>query len=375
MNTGTLHLREILWGHKERINGAIALNAHSILSWSDDTTLRVWHIDHTNRDHLLNSHNAQVNHALRLPVEQVVSTAYDGSICIWDPRIGTLLQKIEKPDSTFMGTAYWKPDHVVSWDLEGNLIVWDISSGKAVSTLAGACHNYTLTKQPFLLLQDKDIAVVWPSIDLEFWYLQTGECKKSVMEHGDAVEGARVLPNGQFVTWSNDCTLKIWTYDGNVVTTLEGHKQYIRNAFVLDKEHLVSWADDTTIRIWNFVTAEPDHVFTNHESHVQNVWPVAKDVLLSQSLDGRCFVWNRTTGETLSTFEVNVYGSNGGTIVLESYFLHWVQSTVELWDLQSGLCLQSFNAHDKKVVGAMTFGSKNSVTWSEDRTLKVWDTV
>lgn len=122
MNTGKLRCRNILFGHEDEISGVIAIDSNRILSWSHDTTLRLWSLDRSSPIHVLSGHGAQVTHALSLPDGTITSTAYDGSLCIWDLKTGTLVRKIVRPQLSFMGTMYWRHNHVVSWDMEGNLI-------------------------------------------------------------------------------------------------------------------------------------------------------------------------------------------------------------------------------------------------------------
>jgi WD40 repeat protein len=372
MNIDRLEHRDTLLGHEDVIGGVRVIDSNSILSWSDDTTLRLWFLDRSTPIHVLSGHGAQVTHALSLPDGTITSTAYDGSLCIWDLKTGTLAQKIVKPELTFMGTMYWRPKHVVSWDVEGNLIPWDISSGKAISILEGACFGcYERSMiRPFLLLRDRGLAVSWPSIGLLFWDLQSGQCVNNVMEHSDGVAGAYLLSDGRILTWSNDRTLKIWTQDGIVEATLRGHENKIRNAFALDNGDIVSWSSDATVRVWDASTTQPKCVFAQHNNLILYVWSVSTNLLLSQSLDGRCYVWDRVTGESCTAFNTGV---NGGIVLSNSRFLNWEQAAMKLWDLNSGECVQMLNAHEGEILGAKLINAKTVVTWSKDRTLRVWE--
>lgn len=371
MNADRLEHQKTLLGHEDAIGGVIVIDSNSILSWSDDTTLRLWFLDRSAPIYILRGHQAQVTHALSLPDGTITSTAYDGSLCIWDLKTGTLARKVIRSELSFMGTAYWRPQYVVSWDIEGNLISWDISSGKAISILKGACFRYCETSMipPFLLLRERGVAVTWPSIALEFWDLQSGQCVNNIIEHSDAPEGAYLLPDGRILTWSNDRSLKIWTQDGIVGATLTGHENNIRNAFALGNGDIVSWSDDATVRIWDASTTQPKCVFAQHNNPILYVWSVSTNLLLSQSLDGRCYVWDRITGEICTAFDTGV---NGGIVLSNSRFLSWEMADMKLWDLNSGECLQILNASKGEILGAKQIDTKTVVIWSKDRTLMVW---
>ena len=328
--------------------------------------------DRSSPIHVLSRHGAQVTHALHLPDGTITSTAYDGSLCVWDPKTGTLVRKIVRPELSFMGTTYWRPQHVVPWDQEGNLIPWDISSGKAISILKGACSRYYGASMipPLLLLPDRGVALSWPSITLEFWDLQNGQCVKNIRGHSDGPAGAYLLSGGRILTWSNDRTLKICTRDGIVEATLIGHENDIRDAFALDNGDIVSWSGDGTVRVWDASTAQPKCVLAQHNNIILQVWSVSTNLLLSQPVDGRCYVWDSVAGESCTAFGT---GGNGGIVLSNSRFLNWEQAAMKLWDLNSGECVQMLNAHEGEILGAKLINAKTVVTWSKDGTLKVWE--
>lgn len=372
MNIGKLRNRDVLRGHEEVVSGVTSLDSDTILSWSDDTTLRIWSLDCASQTLVLRGHRAQVTHALSLPEGLITSTAYDGSLCIWDSKAGTLVRKIMRPDLSFMGTVYWCPHHVVSWDLEANLISWNISTGQAVSIFKGACFReyYQMLTLPFVLLQDRGVVVTWSEMSLEFCDLQTGQYLYAAIEHGDSINGAYLLPDDRILTWSNDRTLKIWTQDGVVEATLTGHENDIRNAFALDNGDIVSWSSDGTVRIWDTSTTQSKCLFAQHNNLVLHVWRVSTNFLLSQSLDGRCHLWDKVTGESVTQFEAEV---NGGIILSTSRFLSWGHTTMSLWDLDSGECVQTLTEHEGEILGAKMVNAKILITWSKDATLRVWE--
>jgi len=374
MNIGKLQYRYVLRGHKEVVSGITSLDSATILSWSDDTTLRIWSLDSATQTHVLRGHRAQVTHGLSLPGGLITSTAYDGSLCVWDSKAGTLLRTITRPDLSFMGTVYWCPHHVVSWDLEANLILWNISTGQAVSVFKNACFReyYQMLTLPFLLLRDRGVVVTWSEMSLEFCDLQTGQYLYAAIEHEDSINGTYLLPGDRILSWSSDRTLKLWTQDGIVEATLRGHEDDIRNAFALDNGEIVSWSSDGTVRIWDTSTSQAKCVFAQHNNLILHVWCVSTQFLLSQSLDGLCHLWDKVTGESVTQFNAEV---NGGIILSPSRFLSWGHTTISLWDLYSGECVQILTEHEGEILGAKMVNDKTLITWSKDATLRVWELI
>lgn len=370
-----LQHQKTLRGHEDAVLGVISLDSSRLLSWSDDMTLRIWSQNDTSKASILRGHASPSTHALSLPEGFLItSTAYDGSLCVWDAKTGILRRKIMRADLTFMGTAYWYPSHVVSWDLEGNLIAWNIVTGQKISILKKACYGWGrgYMECPFFLLPARDIAVTWASITLRFWDLQTGVLLHNAWEHENGLDGACLMPNGHILTWANDRTLKISTTEAMLLATLSGHEDGIRDALVLDNGDIVSWSSDGTVRIWDATTTQCKCVFV-HQNSVLQVLPISTNLLLSQSFSRRNYVWNvwnTETGQRLTTFQSE---SNDGIVLDSSRFLTFRGPTMKLWDLNSGECVQTLNEHQGNVSGAKLVNPKTVVTWSEDATLSVWE--
>lgn len=80
---------------------------------------------------------------------------------------------------------------------------------------------------------------------------QTGESLAVLKGHTDYVRGALMLGQDRFATWSNDCSIRIWSLDGTCQQVLLGHNEYISSVFDLGAGQLVSSSGDETIRLWS----------------------------------------------------------------------------------------------------------------------------
>src|SRR5947209_3143502 len=70
-------------GHEAAVNGALVLADGRILSWSDDTTLRLWRSDGTADGEPLRGHRGSVEGALVLPRGRLLSWSGDGMLRFW----------------------------------------------------------------------------------------------------------------------------------------------------------------------------------------------------------------------------------------------------------------------------------------------------
>ena len=104
-----------------------------------------------------------------------------------------------------MGAMELSDGHLLSWDLEGPLRLWD-SSGQPLATLLG---------------------------------------------HTDIITGAIELSDERLLSWSQDGTLRLWDSNGQPLATLVGHTGEVFGAIELNDGRLLSWGWDGTIHYWD----------------------------------------------------------------------------------------------------------------------------
>ncbi|MBZ4192685.1 MAG: hypothetical protein LAE24_00030 [Candidatus Contendobacter sp.] len=73
--------------------------------------------------------------------------------------------------------------------------------------------------------------------------------------HLDTVNGAMELSDGRILSWSEDCTLRIWNRDdSNVFIEMKGHTHAVTGAKELPDQRIVSCSKDETLRFWDSKT-------------------------------------------------------------------------------------------------------------------------
>ena len=346
-----LSLKKELIGHTEPVNGIIELQSGQILSWGEDAVLKLWSLDNTQPVSKLAKHRAKITQVIQIPDGEIISIDEGGSLCVSDYRLQQFMHKVTKPDATLMGVTTLNNREVVTWDLEHNLILWDIKQGKTLKVLSHACYSYFGPSDypPFLLLPDKNLAITWTSISLEFWDLLSGECVESFYEHQDTCVGAILLSDRRMLSWATDFTMKVWTTGGIVLATLKGHQNDIRGALELEDKSIVSWGNDNTVRVWKPETPGEACVFTAHQDFIHKVWSVHPDKLLSRSMDGQFFLWHQENGEIITTFKADLMG---GILISPDFFLGWFDESLLIWDLRTGKCSRTIQGSVGRVKGA-----------------------
>jgi F-box and WD-40 domain protein CDC4 len=86
--------------------------------------------------------------------------------------------------------------------------------------------------------------------------------------HNSAVITSLVLWNNNIITASDDQTINIYSTDGNLIRSLQGHKGGVW-ALALHGDTLISSATDKSIKIWDLQTGRCTHSFKGHTGTVR----------------------------------------------------------------------------------------------------------
>lgn len=67
----------------------------------------------------------------------------------------------------------------------------------------------------------------------------------------DVVRSLTLLPNNEFASCSNDGSVRVWSFDGELRAVLTGHKSFVYSVCVLPNGDLASAGEDHCVRIWS----------------------------------------------------------------------------------------------------------------------------
>ncbi|MEH2059517.1 MAG: WD40 repeat domain-containing protein [Nostoc sp.] len=126
----------------------------------------------------------------------------------------------------------------VSASVDNTLKLWDLETGKEISTLRG--HKDSVNT--VVITPDGQTAVSASSDNtLKLWDLETGKEISTLRGHNDSVNAVVITPNGQTaISVSNSLelwTLKLWDLETKrEISTLRGHKDSV-NAVVITRTY------------------------------------------------------------------------------------------------------------------------------------------
>lgn len=274
---------EPLIGHSDWIRSlAFSPDGKTILSSSNDRTVRVWDVETGRLLHLLTGHRDRVKCVGISPDGQrMLSCSGDGQIRAWER---SLLKHKQTGDCQYIVKATSKTITLVN--------AFPVSPNPQRPIFAtGAAHGM-----------------------ISIWNLETGQWQRSIEAHSSPVLSLAFSADGKWLaSGSQNKTIKLWDLDNPDKEPLlyppigDAHlSQVLSLAISTQHQILVSGGADRTIKLWHLATGEkrsPKHIL---EGHAGQVWCVAVSPdgsqIASASADFTVKLWDIQTGELLQTF-------------------------------------------------------------------------
>ena len=209
--TEDFEIEKIFTGHTNQIRKMIKQNDETIISCSDDTTIRGWSLDSYEADcaFTLSGHEDKINDILLLDLydnNSLISVSDDKTIRIWNLETKECDNAIKTED---------------------------------IQTCLGRLRNAKF------MVGGEDGAVT-------VFNIEGLEPILSISAHTEPVELLYESPfTGDIISGSQDNLVKIFKADnGTCIKVLEGHKNTILNVVQLDENNILTASVDKTIKIW-----------------------------------------------------------------------------------------------------------------------------
>jgi len=274
----------------------------TIISASDDGTLRLWEVAHGREIRRFEGHTDWVaSVAISADGKRIVSSGDDKTLRVWDVESGREIRRFEGHNAR-VTSAVFSPDGrtIASGAGRGDqsLRLWDVESGREVRRWEG---------------QTRDIYSVAFSPD-----------GKTVVSGGgsSAIQVPGVSGGRAYVFDGPVNLLQIWdVHSGREIRRFEGHADEVKSvAFSPDGKTLISASTDRTLRHWDVGSGREIRRFEGHASYV-NATTFSPDGarILSASGDGTARIWDKANGRELAAL---VSSSDGEWLVItpEGYF-------------------------------------------------------
>ncbi len=237
---------------------------------------------------------------------------------------------------------------LASGGTDGNVRLWRLPSGEALTTLAG--HTdwiYCLAISP----DGGTLASGSEDASVRLWRLPSGEALATLRGHTHRIQSLAISPNGALLaSGSEDGTVRLWTLsDGRAVTTLDGQCGWVRSLAISPQgTFLASGSEDAMVRLWRLPDGEPLTTLSGHTAPVRClvVTPDGR-LLVSGSWDGTVRVWSLPDGVAAITLHghkdevTHVAISPDGRMLATG----GADKAVRVWSLPDGESLITLHGH------------------------------
>jgi len=417
-----------LSGHTGGVNCvALTLDGKTVVSASDDKTLRVWNMTTGQTTHVLSDHSKRVRHvALTSDGKTAVSASDDETLRVWDLVTGQTRHILSGHDNwvTYVAlTSYGVTAVSASWDW--TLRIWNITTGRITRVLSG----HTREIHQVALTQDGRIAVsASGDTTLRMWNLLTGECIHVLIGHTEAVTHVALTSDGQTaVSASYDDTLRVWDlttglcrytylpetrlgdntshivigengqtavllsendalYVWNIInnetlhTLSKGsrHKIHVGNYAVLttDSNRVVSVSEEDTLRVWDLNTRKEIGLSLNEGKSGKYVALTTDgDIAVSASSDGKLRVWDLTAKQSVKLSFVNTSKMQHLLLTQDrNTAIFSMGEVINICDCTNGDTARLLYGHKFTLNHiVITVDGHTLVSASKDTTLRVWN--
>lgn len=305
----------------------------------------------------------------------LVSASDDTSIRIWDTRRGEMLRELKgHEDGVHALAASPAGDLLASGGEDAVVRLWRMPAGEPIAVLRGSegrVHALAFLPNQRVLLSAGD------DRRLRFWGLGVNRCLEVVQGHVGRVVGVNFLPDGERVlTAGADGTVRLWSVRRGTQLRVVDVKRRLTCLSHSTESFAVGDSIGRVVLGTLAPDAVPERVIEAHTRWV-NAVALSSDgrTLVTGAQDNTLRVWDARTGARRQSFEDHEDGvrcvdiSADGTSVAYGCW----DGLVRVRDLETGKIRWSACHARSGVLGVRFVGSGSVATAGADGTLRVWD--
>jgi WD40 repeat protein len=234
-------------------------------------------------------------------------------------------------------------NYVATCSLDATVKIWNIPSSSFNWSLIITYSNHSYDVYALEWLDNYTLA----SADyqtIKLWSPTTGQTKRTIQTNQWVYSLKMLNTNIHLAAGLSNGDINIYNInDGNLVSSLKGHTNWVNDLVQISADLLASSSSDQTVRIWNLTTNTCKFNLTGHTLGVRGLKQITPSVLASGSWDKTIKLWDTTSGQLLRTLTGHtwdIYWSvdllNSQTLVSGSF-----DQTIKLWNWSTGQCLST----------------------------------
>uniref|UniRef100_A0A915E3J0 F-box domain-containing protein n=1 Tax=Ditylenchus dipsaci TaxID=166011 RepID=A0A915E3J0_9BILA len=423
-----------LRGHDEHVITCVQLHQDTLVTGSDDTTIRVWSSATAQCLYVLVGHQGGV-WSLQLSEDgkTLISGSTDRTVRVWNLKQGLLIHTLHGHTSTVRCMSL-KKHILVSGSRDSTIKVWNIQDGYCMRTLYGhiaavRCVQFDGSKIVSGGYDNR--IIVWDyNTGVQKGKMSKIQLKKWISEFSEGVfttDGRvvycqpcskQVSFNAQSKLLTESILLRSWltfseigqqvrdklkyVLDKNpginrlseITNVLEGRESCLNmdpNMIASMKFAPIMSCDvERSFSVYKNLLAEnrtnitPEHLemymILVLEGHTNRVYALLyeshRDMIISGSLDTTIKVWNSRTGECLQTLVGHQSLTSGMQLRGDLLVSANADSTIKVWNILDGQCLHTLagqHRHSSAVTSLQFLENGLVATSGDDGFVKLWD--
>lgn len=353
-------------GHLNPVNiVAFDPSGQWIASGSSDNNIIIWEVATGKILRKIEGHTRRVS-SLSFNSEgtQLASGGWDRLVYVWDVKTGEKLGEYKANPATGIGIGvqvlFSKDDkRLITGNDDGKIVVYNLDSDLPQDTLRNISPSSCGGCASFIQLNEKGSKLISASRrgPVTLWDWRSGKIIKEF--NGNGEEYNAVGMKGTTVFVSDEDTIKLWDTSGKAIRKILIENTEINSATLSpDGRYIAAASNDRVTRIWNVQSGK---LVKELKGFLNNT---ADNGL---GLDPESY-WQYNISRYVS-FKEGIRISPD-----ENYVAKAVGKIVQLWDLNKGRVVRSFEGHENGVICfQFSLDGKYLFTGSGDKTIKMWE--
>ena len=360
--------------HRARVCGIQILSNGSIISWDEDNTLLHWELEHPEAFTALTGHENKIEGVLELAGGRLLTWSMDNTLRIWEICSGKCI-------FVLLGHSHWiveagrlDDEYVFSRSADKSLRIWSLLDGTCHKLIEGNREWGGKATSMNIRTLDNSHLVCWtPSGNIARLFDVKNNFKEfQLIGHTGPILGFLSSENHELISWSDDCSLRLWSFDVSSQMLSANYSNTIIQAWNLGPALTAASYSDHSIRAWN--KGELVCFPIGHDEVIKKIAQLAHGRIMSISLDKTIRIWDLSKAKCIAVFRGHTANIVNALELCNGMIVSWsVDCTLRVWEIETGQCIHVLFGHQRTIINVMALEPSGLISWSPDGTFRIWD--